>query len=207
VASTILRVGLTGNIASGKSTVAGWLSEVGCQVLDADRLSHECLRPGEATHERVVAAFGEAILVHDGTIDRRALGVLVFADAEARGRLEAILHPAIRDHEQRWAEEIARRVERAILVTEAALLYETGSASRYDRMVVVTAPDEIRLQRLVSKGLPADDARTRMGAQMPQKEKAARADYVINNGTTLESLRDATQQVAESLRTDLEHLS
>ena len=203
MASTILRVGLTGNIASGKSTVAGWLSKAGCEVLDADRLAHECLRTGEATYEHVVDAFGDAILVHDGTIDRRALGVLVFSDTEARRRLEAILHPAIREREQRWVAETSQRIERAVLVTEAALLYETGSASRYDRMVVVTAPDKIRLQRLVSKGLPPDEARARMATQMAQEEKAALADYVIDNSGTLESLEKATLRVAGSLQADL----
>jgi dephospho-CoA kinase len=203
VASAILRVGLTGNIASGKSTVAGWLNEAGFEVVDADELAHACLEPGEPTHDLVVAAFGEAILAQDRRIDRGALGALVFADAEARRRLEEILHPAIREREQQLAEQLSARDERAVLVTEAALLYETGSAARYDRMIVVAAPDEVRLQRLVDEGLSEDQARARMASQMPQEEKAALADYVIDNSGTLDDLREATQRVAESLEADL----
>lgn len=206
MASTILRVGLTGNIASGKSTVAGWMGEAGFEVLDADRMAHQCLEPGQPTYDQVVAAFGEAILVDDGSIDRRALGVLVFADAEARRRLEAILHPAIREREQERAERMAESVDGGVFVTEAALLYETGSASRYDRMVVVTAPDEVRLQRLVAGGLPADQAQARMAAQMPQEEKAARADYVIDNSGTLEDLRTETEKLIVRLKENLQNL-
>lgn len=200
----ILRVGLTGNIAAGKSTVASWLDDLGCHVLDLDALGHECLRPGTSGHDAVVQAFGEAILGADGSIDRRALGAVVFADRDARRRLEAILHPAIRELEQRRIDEIAAAHDAAIVVSEAALLYETGAFERYDRMVVVTAPDEVRRGRLRDRGLSPDEATGRMASQMPQQRKAELADYVVDNGGGLEETRAITRQLAELLHRDLE---
>jgi dephospho-CoA kinase len=226
--TAILRAGLTGNIAAGKSTVAGWMAELGCHVLDADRLAHECLAAGEPTHDAVVAAFADAgsaarelilrpdgeidraarepILRPDGEIDRAALGRIVFADPAARRRLEAILHPAIRDREARHIEQIAAGTDAAIVVTEAALLYETGGAARYHRMIVVTAPDAVRLRRLQASGLDAEEARRRMQSQMPQDEKAARADYVVDNGGTLDATRQITEKLVAHLHEDLDLL-
>jgi dephospho-CoA kinase len=202
VPSPILRVGLTGNIAAGKSTVAGWLAEAGCSVLDLDAVGHQCLLPEADSHDDVVAAFGDAILRADGTIDRRALGAIVFADETARRRLEDILHPAIREREQQRADELAAAGEPAILVTEAALLYETGGWQRYHRMVVVTAPDEARRARLLAKGLSENDAARRMASQMEQHRKAELADYVIDNGGELEQTRRRTLALIDRLRGD-----
>jgi len=203
VPSTILRVGLTGNIASGKSSVAGWLVEFGCRVVDLDAVAHALLQPGEPTHGAVTRAFGGDISRSDGTIDRARLGAVVFADADARKLLESILHPAIRRRERQLVDEIADSCESGIVVTEAALLYETGGATRYDRMVVVTAPDEIRLQRLQARGLPPDQARQRMASQMDQELKAQMADYVIDNGGSLAEARDKTRSLAGLLQRDL----
>jgi dephospho-CoA kinase len=203
VSSSILRVGLTGNIAAGKSTVARWMVDFGCHVLDADELGHQCLEPGEPTYDRVVETFGATVLGDDGAVNRVALGDRVFGDDAARKRLEEILHPAIRDKEQHHADQIERAAAPAIVVTEATLLYETGSAGRYQRMVVVTAPIDIRLDRLKERGLSADEAGQRMAAQMEQAEKAERADYVIDNGSTLEAGREATRIVCEQLQLDL----
>jgi len=203
VQTTILRVGLTGNIAAGKSTVAGWLRELGCHVLDLDAMAHDCLLPGEPTHRAVVAEFGSAIVRPDETIDREALGTMVFKDTAARRRLEAILHPAIREREQHRVDEIAAATGSGIVVTEAALLYETGAFERYERMVMVTAPDDVRRQRLEAKGLGADEAGRRMSSQMEQSRKAARADYVVDNGGTLDAAHQATRKLAGLLRRDL----
>ena len=200
---SILRVGLTGNIAAGKSTAAEWMVDFGCHLLDADKLGHQCLEPEEPTYELVVEAFGSSILRDDGSIDRGALGALVFAADGARSQLEAILHPAIRDKEQRHVDEIELASAPAVVVTEATLLYETGSADRYQRMVVVTAPDNVRLERLGERGLSGDDARRRMESQADQAEKAVRADYVIDNGGTLAAGREATRIVCERLDLDL----
>jgi len=207
--TAILRAGLTGNIAAGKSTVAGWMAELGCHVLDADRLAHECLAAGEPTYDAVLAAFAdrrEAIVRPDGEIDRAALGRIVFADDAARRRLEAILHPAIRDREAHRIEKIAARTDAAVVVTEAALLYETGGAARYHRMIVVTASDDVRLRRLQATGLDPDEARRRMDSQMPQDEKAARADFVVDNGGTLAATRQITEELVARLHEDLETL-
>lgn len=201
--TTILRVGLTGNIACGKSTVAAYLAELGCRVLDLDAIGHQCLLPGEPTQRKVVTVFGEAILLADGSVDRSALGRLVFGDTEARRRLEGILHPAIREREQQRVDEIAASSGSAIVVTEAALLYETGGNERYDRMVVVTAPDEVRLRRLEDRGLGTREARQRMGSQMEQDRKAELADYVLDNGGTLEEIQEVTRRLAGLLRGDL----
>jgi dephospho-CoA kinase len=205
VSTSTLRVGLTGNIASGKSTVAGWLAELGFTVLDLDAIGHECLLAGTPTFREVVTAFGEAILRADGSVDRRALGTIVFGDAAARERLEAILHPAIRELEERRAEEAAAASGCGIVITEAALLYETRAAERYHRMVVVTAPHEMRRRRLQNKGLSDAEALSRMASQMDQARKAELADYVIDNGGTLEAAEQATRTVAGLLRRDLVH--
>jgi len=185
------------------------MAKLGCHVLDADRLAHECLAAGEPTYDVVLAAFAdrrEVILRPGGEIDRAALGRIVFADDGARRRLEAILHPAIRDREAHRIEEIAARTDAAVVVTEAALLYETGGAARYHRMIVVTAPDDVRLRRLQATGLDPDEARRRMASQMSQDEKAARADYVVDNGGTLAATRQITETLVAHLREDLETL-
>jgi dephospho-CoA kinase len=203
MSSSILRVGLTGNIAAGKSTVAEWMANFGFHMLDADMLGHQCLESVEPTYDRVVEAFGEEVLQNDGSVDRSALGARVFSDDDVRAELEAILHPAIQAKEQHQVDQIERTSAPAVVVTEAALLFETGSTERYQRIVVVTAPEDVRLQRLQERDLSIDEARDRMAAQMAQVEKSARADYVIDNSGTLESAREATRIVCEQLQLDL----
>ncbi len=200
---TIIRVGLTGNIAVGKSTVAKWMASLGCHVLDADILGHQCLEPTETTYDRVVDAFGSSILQEDGTIDRSLLGARVFSDDDNRAKLEAIIHPAIRIKEQLQVDQIERVSGPGIVVTEAALLYETGSVDRYQRIVVVTAGEDICLKRLLECGLSINEAHDRMAAQMVQAEKAALADYVIDNSGVRKAAREATQMVCEQLQLDL----
>ena len=201
--SPILRVGLTGNIAVGKSTVARWMADLGCHVLDADILGHQCLESGEATHDRVVEAFGRSVLLEDGSIDRSLLGARVFSDDDIRAKLEAIIHPAIRAKEQHQVSQIEQAYAPAIVVTEAALLYETGSVDRYQRIVVVTAVEGVCLKRLLERGLSINEAQDRMATQMVQAEKSARADYVIDNSGTHEATREVTQIVCKKLQLDL----
>lgn len=205
-ASRVLRVGLTGNIAAGKSTVAGWLEEAGCFVVELDAIGHRCLEPGEPAHADVVAEFGSEMLRADGTVDRAALAEVVFENERARRRLEEILHPRIRAAAEERIETWARGAGSGIAVTVAALLFETGSAADYDRMVVVVAPDGERLRRLVDRGLDESSARRRMRAQMDQEEKARRADYVIDNGGSLEETREKVERLVESLRADLKEM-
>jgi dephospho-CoA kinase len=202
-----LRVGLTGNIASGKSTVASWLAELGCYVIDADALGHAGLAPGQPAHVAVVAEFGPGLLTAEGEIDRHLLGEIVFADDAARRRLESILHPEIRRREAELVERWASTVDAGIAVTEAALLFETGSAGRYHRMVVVVAPDDERVKRLMALGLAPDEARRRMAAQMDQHEKARLADFVVDNGGDLQSTRSQVQRLYDALLRDLAALA
>ena len=201
---TILRVGLTGNIAAGKSTVSAWLAELGCYIVNADKLGHAALDPGQPAHAEVVQAFGPGVLTKERTIDRRVLGRIVFADNAARERLEAILHPDIRRRESELVARWADGVDRGIAITEAALLFETGSTGRYQRIIVVVAPDEERSRRLAAMGLSAEEAHQRMASQMNQHEKSELADFVVDNGSDLESTRGQVLSLHDALLRDLQ---
>lgn len=203
---TVLRVGLTGNIAAGKSTVSAWLAELGCYIVNADQLGHAALEPGQGTFTKVVREFGPEILTEEGSIDRPGLGRIIFVDAAARERLEAILHPDIRRRERELVAQWAKGVETGIAVTEAALLFETGSTGRYQRIVVVVAPDEERLRRLMALGLSSEEAQHRMAAQMPQREKSDLSDFVVDNGSDLQSTQLQVQRLHEALLLDLKAL-
>ena len=203
----ILRVGLTGNIAAGKSTVSAWLSELGCYIVNADNLGHAALEPGQPAHAEVAQAFGPEVLTEEGSIDRRGLGRVVFVDAAARQRLEAILHPDIRRRERELVALWADSVDTGIAVTEAALLFETGSTGRYQRIVVVVAPDEERSSRLMALGLSPEEARQRMASQMKQREKSELADFVVDNGSDLQSTRRQVLRLHEALLLDLKTIN
>lgn len=193
------RIGLTGGIAAGKSAVARMFRELGAAVLDADRISREICAPGEPTLARIVEAFGPGVLDAGGRLHRAALGERVFADARARRNLEAITHPAI-------AAEFDRRVARLgeqghrIVFYEAALLVEAGRHRDLDRIVVVVADDELRVQRLMARdGLEHDAATRRLAAQLDQRAKADLADYVIDNSGSLEQTRAQVDAVWRAL--------
>ena len=180
-------VGLTGNIATGKSAVAQILAEKGALVIDADKVAHRVMEPGGPAYRGVVDAFGPGILAADGAaIDRRRLGDIVFADEDALQRLEAIVHPVVIVEVDR---QIAEATEPAIVV-EAIKLIEAGMHRRYDALWVVTAPRPVQIKRLVqSRGLTEKEAALRVDAQPPQEEKAARADRVIVNDGDLTDLQ------------------
>jgi len=178
-------IGLTGNIGTGKSTVGRMLAELGARVIDADQVAHEAMRPGGPAFQAVVDAFGPGILGADGSIDRVRLGDIVFRDAAALKRLEALVHPAV------IAEVEARiaRAEEPVVVVEAIKLIEAGMHRRYDALWVVTAPRELQIARLMrERGLTEEEAALRVDAQPPQEEKAARADVVIVNDGSLGEL-------------------
>jgi dephospho-CoA kinase len=183
-------IGLTGGIGSGKTTVAGMLAELGARVIDADKIGHEVYRPGSEGFRRVVEAFGPGVVAPDGTIDRRALGTVVFADAAARARLDAVVHPLI-------AEEIGRRVAgagaeggAAPIVIEAAILIEAGWRSLVDRLWVVSVDRETATARLLaSRPLTPPEVQRRIAAQMPDEERRRLADVVIENRGTPAVLR------------------
>lgn len=183
-----LRVGLTGGLASGKSTVARWLAEAGFRVVDADRLVAELYAPGGAGAAAVAELFGKEALTPEGGVDHRRLALTVFRDAEARRRLEAAIHPLVR---RRFAEVVGET--EGIAVLEATLLVEAGLVRDFDLVVTVEAPEEIRLRRAVERGLSEGEARARLAAQASSEARRAAAGLVLDNGGELAAL---TPQVA-----------
>lgn len=196
----MLSVGLTGNVAAGKSVVARRWAEAGVPVVDADELARRAVLPGSRGLKAVRAAFGEGVIASDGTLDRAALRSVVFADADARARLEGILHPTIDGLRRAWLE--ARRGEGVPLaVSEIPLLFESGLEGAFDVVVLVDAPAEQRLERIVrTRGLGEAEARAVMSAQMDAAEKRARADLVIDNAGSPEALETEADRVLAELR-------
>lgn len=194
-----MRIGLTGGIACGKSTVAAMLSAKGAVLVDADRVAREVVEPGEPALAAVAETFGQAVIDDSGRLDRKALGVLVFADEAKRRKLERILHPAIRQRMERKIAEAEALDPQAVVVADIPLLYEGGLQENYERVLVVYVPQEIQLQRLISRdGLSESDAQRRVAAQWPIERKRELADDVIDNSR---ALADTQRQVDEWWRT------
>src|SRR5574341_1419887 len=196
----MLVVGLTGGIATGKSTVAAMFAARGAAVVDADRIAHALQEPGQPCYIRIVETFGHAILDTQGRIDRRRLGARIFADSDARRRLETILHPAIREA-CRQAIRTAEVSGYGMCVVDAALILETGQQGRYDALVVVTAPREVQIDRLVrNRKLTEAEARQRLGSQWSTEAKAALADFIIHNGGDLTVTEAQVHRVYTALK-------
>jgi dephospho-CoA kinase len=174
----VLRIGLTGGIGSGKSTVAALLAERGAQVVDADRIARAVVEPGTPGLDAVVAEFGDGVLTAEGALDRPALAGVVFGDPAARARLDAVVHPLVR---ARAAELVAAAPPDAVVVQDVPLLVETGQAGAYDLVLVVEADPETRVARLVERGLSAEDARARIASQATDEQRRAVADVVLRN--------------------------
>lgn len=197
----MLKVGLTGGIACGKSTVAGMLAARGAHVAKADEIAHQLMRTGQPVYEEIVRRFGRGILDTDGRIDRMRLAELAFAPAAPRiAELNQIVHPAVIKEQNRWMEEIGRREPGAIAVVEAALILEAGIAGDFDRLVVVLCAPERKIERLAQRmGIDmrsaAGEVERRSAAQLPDAEKQRQADFVIYNSGSVE----ATQQQVEEL--------
>ncbi len=192
-----VRIGLTGGIASGKSTVASLLAARGAVVIDADQLAREVVTPGTAGLEAVVSRFGPEVLTDSGELDRPKLGGLVFADPQARADLEAIVHPAVRS---RAAELVSAAPPGAVVVLMIPLLVETGQAGDFDLVVVVDLPVELQLSRLQERdGLSATAALARIQAQASRAERLAQADFVIDNSTTAAALVPQVDQLWQRL--------
>ena len=192
-----MRVGLTGGVASGKSTVAALLRELGAVVVDSDVLAREVVEPGTPGLAAVVEAFGPDVLTADGTLDRPALGAVVFGDEAARRRLEAILHPLIR---ARAAELEAAAPEGTVVVHDIPLLVETGQADRFDAVLVVDVPVETQVERMVrDRGMSREDALARVAAQADREQRLAAATHVVDNTGTREDLRDRVTEVLDKL--------
>lgn len=189
----VVRVGLTGGIASGKSEVSALLAEHGAVVIDADRLAREVVEPGTPALAEVVIAFGPDVLDFAGELDRAALGQRVFDDDAARGRLEAIIHPRVR---ARAAEIEAAAPADAVVVHDIPLLVETGQAGDFDVVVVVDCPTDVQLERLVaSRGMSDAQARARIAAQALRADRLAAAYKVISNTGSLTDLRAAVDEL------------
>jgi dephospho-CoA kinase len=174
----VLRIGLTGGIGSGKSTVAALLAQHGARVVDADRIAREVVEPGTPGLAAVVAEFGDGVLTLEGALDRPALAGLVFGDPAARARLDAVVHPLVR---ARAAELVAAAPGDAVVVQDVPLLVETGQAGSFDLVLVVEADVDTRVARLVERGLAAEDARARIASQATDEQRRAVADVVLRN--------------------------
>lgn len=197
----MLKVGLTGSIAVGKSFVLGVLAELGCRVLNADVTAREVVVLGSPGLQAVVEAFGKEILTAEGNLDRSKLGSIVFADEQKRLRLNSILHPfiiAAQDERMRkWGNEDPK----SIAVVDAALMIESGGYRRFDRLIVVHCRPEVQLQRLMSRdGLDRRQAEQRIAAQMAQEEKKKFADFLIDTSDGFENARQQTEAVFRQLR-------
>lgn len=197
----MLRVGLTGGIAGGKTTVARIFRELGAQVIDADRVSRDLVQPNSAVLGRIARAFGKEVLHADGRLDRGRLGEIVFADPAKRRVLEGLLHPLILAEIDRRIDGFSRTDPEGITVVEAALIVELGRQGEFDRLVVVWATEEQQLRRLIAReGLSFEEARRRLAAQMPLDEKCRAAHYVVDNSGTPEECRADAVRVFEALR-------
>ncbi|HTZ99499.1 MAG TPA: dephospho-CoA kinase [Candidatus Aquilonibacter sp.] len=183
----MLRIALTGGIASGKTTVAAMLRDREYPVLDADALGHELLEPGQATYEAIVGEFGSGILGRGGAIDRSKLGAIVFADPACRAALNAIVHPRIRDISEDWFRRLDRPDGPAMAFEDAALIYEAKLGKNFDRVVVCWCKPEQQVARLRERGLSVEQARQRIASQMPIDEKRRLADDVIDCSGSIES--------------------
>jgi len=196
-----VRVGLTGGVASGKSTVSAILAELGAVVVDADQLAREVVARGTPGLAEVLRAFGPSVLTEDGELDRAAMGAIVFADESRRRTLEGIIHPLVR---ARAAELEAAAPPGALVVHDIPLLAETGQGSRFDAVVVVDVPTEVQVQRMTSnREMSREDAEARVAAQATREERLAIATHVIDNTGTRGDLRvRVTEVFAELTRPD-----
>jgi dephospho-CoA kinase len=208
----LLKLGLTGGIASGKSVVGKIFVKLGAHLIQADAVAHSLMQPGQAVYEEVVRRFGREILNPDGSINRPRLAEAAFGTpggAPPRVKeLNEIVHPAVIEHENQWMEEIARRDPNAIAIVEAALILESGAADRFDRLIVVTCRPEQRVQRFARRlGISEDAARAevarRMAAQIPDEEKVKAADFVIDNSGSLDATEQEVRRVFAALRSAL----
>jgi dephospho-CoA kinase len=216
----MLKVGLTGGIASGKSAVGEMLVALGAHLVQADRIAHQLMLPGQPVYNEVVRHFGGAILNPDLSVNRAKLAEAAFGSATSAAQakpaatpsaaparieeLNRIVHPAVLRSQEEWMEEMGRQDPHAVAIVEAALILEAGAAKRFDRLIVVTCSDEQRVARFAARQkLALDAARKevarRMAAQLPEAEKAKAADYVIDNSGSLDQTREQVRQVWEKL--------
>jgi len=196
----MLKVGLTGGIAAGKSTVGRMFVDLGCRVLDSDLITRRLFERGDPVNQAVAATFGPSVVAFDGSIDRRILGELVFRNPELREQLNNVVHPAIKTRQTEWLAKLAVEDPHSIGIVEAALIIEAGNHKNYDKIIVVSCTPEVQRKRLRERsGLTADQIESRIASQMPLEEKMKVADFVIDNsgdpGTTRRQVLDVYRQL------------
>jgi dephospho-CoA kinase len=197
----MLKVGLTGSIAVGKSFVCDVFRDLGCHVLDADQTARDVVRPGTEGLRRIVEEFGESVLKPDGELDRAKLGSIVFANEEMRAILNSIVHPLVFIEQDRWLGEREAADPGGIAIVDAALMIESGGYKRFPKLIVVWCEPAIQLKRLMLRdNLTENEARRRIAAQMPQDEKKSYADHLIDTSKGFEDTRLQTAGVFERLR-------
>lgn len=198
--SSYASIGLTGGIASGKSTVAGLFRAWGACVLDADEISRHALDPGTACYEKTIVAFGRDILFSDGTVDRKKVASIVFSDPRSLAVLNGIIHPYVHDVICAESQRIHDKTPKRLIIWDVPLLFEAGYEREVAKIVVVTARQNLRIQRIVDRdGSTKAAALRRIRAQMPDREKVKRADMVIRNNGSLEELETRTREVFNEL--------
>jgi dephospho-CoA kinase len=197
----MLRVGLTGGLASGKSHVGRILRDLGCHLVQADELGHAVLAPGGEAYDSVVEEFGRSVLDETGAIDRRKLASLVFGNAERLAVLNSLVHPAVIRREEQLIEDAEHADPHGIAVVEAAILIETGSFRRFNRLILVVCTEEQQIQRAMSRDhCTREEAEARLKRQMPLAEKRKYADFVIDTSGTKENTAQQTREVYQALR-------
>lgn len=200
----MLRVGLTGGIASGKTAVAEMFRQRGCRLIDADRLAHDLIRPGQPAYQEIVGAFGREVVGADGLIDRKRLGAVVFADLARLEQLNRIVHPRVIAAVEREFARLAKEEPAAIVLVEAALLVEAGYHRTLDKLIVTWCRPEQQVERLLQNGrLSRAEAEQRLAAQLPPEEKRRHADYVIDSSGSLA----ATERQVESIFEELQRIA
>lgn len=199
-----LLVGLTGGIATGKSTVDATLRELGAVIIDADLVAREIVEPGEPALAEIAAEFGAGVLEADGRLNRKALGAIVFADPERRLKLEALTHPRMRERLLRRVDELAAENFRGLVFYDAAVLIESGTHRLMDRLVVVLTDEDTQIARLMARdGIGRDEALRKIRSQIPLAEKAKLADHVIDNSGDRAATAARTREVYRALLADL----
>jgi dephospho-CoA kinase len=212
----MLRVGLTGGLGSGKSSVAGIFQELGAAVISADQIGRQLMQPGEPIYAAIVERFGQDVVRGDGSLDRKALAELAFQHNQADA-LNHIVHPAVVAAEEEWMRGVFTANPKRVAIVESALIFEVekwgtapGWLQRFDKLILVTVPDEMKIARFVSRMMVNDghedrreaitqDARARMAVQIPDQEKAHRCEYVIDNSGSLEETRESVEEIYQEL--------
>jgi len=198
----MLKVGLTGSIAVGKSFVLSVFDELGCVTFDADRIAHAVMEPGRQAHREIVLEFGDGVLAADNSIDRQKLGAIIFADPARRERLNKIVHPRVIEEQNRLLEQAEAAQPDGIAVIDAALMIESGGYKRFDKLVVVFCDRGLQIERLMTRNrLSREDAELRIASQMSSEEKRRYADYEIDTSAGFDETRKQVTELYSQLRT------